>query len=67
MEIIDNEPTVIVNLVGKILDANERQLDRFYTPEESPRNKDFGLEIRRIFDDEEIPDIPNLETEESAE
>ena len=66
MEIIDKRPDMIVDLVKKILDANERQLDRFYTPEEPPRDKDFGSEIRRMFDNGEIPDIPDLETEESA-
>ena len=65
MEIIDNKLDVIVNLVEKILDANERQLDRFYTPKESPIDKDFGPEIRRMFN-EEIPDMPKLESEESA-
>ena len=45
MEIIDNELDVIVNLVEKILDANERQLDRFYTPNKSPNDRDFGPEI----------------------
>ena len=67
MEIIDNEPNVIVNLVEKILNANERQIDRFYTPEESPRGKDFGPKLRRMFDDEEISDMSELESEESAE
>ena len=60
MEIIDNELNVIVNLVEKILDANERQLDKFYTPKESPRDKDFGPIIRRMFDGEEIPDMADL-------
>ena len=41
MEIIDNKPDVIVTLVEKILDTNERQLERFYTPKESPIDKVF--------------------------
>ena len=53
MEMIENRPDVIVNLVEKILDANERQLDRFHTPKESPTDKGFGPETRRMFDDEE--------------
>ena len=57
MEIIDNKPDVIVTLVEKILDTNERQLERFYTPKESPIDKDFGREIRKMYDDDEIPDI----------
>ena len=34
MEIIDKRPDVIVNFVKIILDADERQLDGFYTLEE---------------------------------
>ena len=41
MEIIDNKPDVIVTLVEKILDTNERQLERFCTPKESPIDKVF--------------------------
>ena len=67
MGIIDNEPNVIVNLVEKILNANERQIDRFYIPEEPPRGKDFAPKLRRMFDDEEISDMSELESEESAE
>ena len=66
IKITDKGTDVIVNLVEKILDTNERQLDRFYTPEESPRDKDFGSEIRRMFDNEEIADMPELGSEESA-
>ena len=57
VEITDKIADVIVNLMEKILDANERQLDRFYTPKKSPRDKDFGPEIRRMFENEDIPAI----------
>ena len=69
MEIFKNKPDEIVNLVEKILDANERQLDKYYSPRESPidKDKDFGLELKRMFCDEEISDMPELESEKSAE
>ena len=37
---ISKRPDPIVNLVEIILDANERQLDRFYTPRSD--TSDFG-------------------------
>ena len=66
MEISKYKPDVIANLVEKILDANERQLDKYYSPRQSPIDKDFGPEFRRMFG-EEIPDMSELESEESAE
>ena len=39
-EIKSKRPDPIVNLVEIILDANERQLDRFYTPRSD--TSDFG-------------------------
>ena len=66
MEITENRPYVILNLVEKILDVNERQLDRYYSPRESTIDKDFGPEFKRVFGDEEISDMPELESEESA-
>ena len=66
MEISKYKPDGIANLVEKILDANERQLDKYYSPRQSPIDKDFGPEFRRMFG-EEIPDMSELESEESAE
>ena len=60
-EIKSKRPDVIVNLVEKILDAYERQLDRFYTP----RSDISDFETKELF--EETPrHIPDLESEESA-
>ena len=57
----------MVNLVEKILDVNERQLDKFHIPKKSPIDNKFGPEIKRRFGDEEIPNMPELESEESTE
>ena len=64
--ISENNPDVIVNFVEKILDANERRLDKCYFPREPPIDKDFGLAFRKMYGDEEISDIFDLESEESA-
>ena len=63
-EINNKRVDVIVNLVEKILDANERQLDRFYTP----RSDTSDFKIREMFENEEETsrDMPELENEESA-
>ena len=58
-EIRNKRPDVIVNLVEKILDVDELQLDRFYVPKESPRNIMSGLESPRNI-------MSGLESEESA-
>ena len=61
-EMNNRRPDVIVNLVQKILDANERQLDRYFTPRSD--TSDFGT--REMFENEEMPgDMPELESEES--
>ena len=55
---------MIVNLVENILDANERQLDRLYTPRSD--TSDFGTG-EMLKNEEETPrNMPNLESEESA-
>ena len=50
---------------SKIYDNED---DEFYIPKEvTPRDKIFDPELRRMFEDEEIPiDMPDLEREESA-
>ena len=57
-------PNVIVNLAGKILDANERQLDRFYTP----RSDTSHSGIREMLENEEetLRDMSKLKSKESA-
>ena len=44
MEISENKPNVIVSLLEKILDANEKQLDRYHSSRKSPIVEDFGPE-----------------------
>ena len=56
---------VIVNLVEKILDANEQQLDRFYTPRSD--SSDFGIKEMLENVEEKLRDMRKLESEESAE
>ena len=61
-EINDRRPDVIINLVEKIIDANE-QLSN-----ETPRNEisDFGI-VKMFEDEEEAPkDMPDLESEKST-
>ena len=48
-KIKSKRPDVIANLVEKILDANERQLDRFYPPRSD--TSDFGS--RKMLENEE--------------
>ena len=61
-EIKCKRPYVIVNLVEKILDVNERQLHRFYTP----RSDTFDFGITEMLEEETPRDIPDLESEKSA-
>ena len=64
-EIKCKRPDVIVNLVETILDANERQLDRLYTP----RSDISDLGLGEMFEDEEetLRNImADLESEESV-
>ena len=58
-EINSKRPDVIVYLVEMILDANERELDRFYTPRS---------DTAEMFEKQEetLRDMPELETEEEA-
>ena len=62
-EINDRRPDVIVNLVKKFFDGNERQLDRFSTP----RSDISYFGIREMLENEEEErDMPELEIEESV-
>ena len=61
-EIKCKRPYVIVNLVEKILDVNERQLHRFYTP----RSDTFDFGITEMLEEETPRDMPDLESEKSA-
>ena len=56
---------VIVNLAEKILDVNEQQLDRFYTPRSD--TSDFGIKKMLENVEEKLSDMRKLESEESAE
>ena len=63
-EINSKRPDVIVDLVEMILDANERELDRFYTPRSD--TADFGTREMSEKEEETLRDMPELETEEEA-
>ena len=63
-EIKCKRPDVIVNLVEKIPDVNERQLDRFYTPRGDTSH--FGIKEMLENEEETLRDMPELESEESA-
>ena len=60
----DKRPDVIVNLVEKILDANEREVGRFYTTRSD--TSDFGIREMLENEEETLRDMPNLESGESA-
>ena len=61
-KIKSKRPDVIVILVEKILDTNERQLDRFYPPRSD--TSDFGIRETLENEEETLRDMPELQSEE---